>query len=55
LPKLPPPAYWHTQDWTGAVLTADDLVGDGDERAQATRAASFARAAIAGSRALLRR
>jgi hypothetical protein len=55
LPKLPPPAYWHTRDWTGAVLTADDLVGDGDERAQATRAASFARAAIAGSRALLRR
>jgi len=54
LPKLPPPASWHTTDWTGAVLTAQDLVDAGDEQAQATRAASFARAAIAGSRALLR-
>ena len=54
LPKLPPPATWHTVDWVGAVLTADDLVGAGDEAAQAVRAASFARAAIAGSRALLR-
>ncbi|MBT8463022.1 MAG: hypothetical protein KJO44_10925 [Gemmatimonadetes bacterium] len=55
LPKLPPPARWHTVEWVGAVLTADDLVAAGDEKAQATRAASFARAAIAGSRALLRR
>jgi len=54
LPKLPPPASWHTQGWTGAVLTAEDLVGAGDAQAQATRAASFARAAIAGSRAMLR-
>ena len=55
LPKLPPPAMWHTTDWVGAVLTAEDLIAAGDEAAQATRAASFARAAIAGSRALLRR
>jgi hypothetical protein len=39
----------------GAVLTAGDLIGAGEEGAQASRAASFARAAIAGSRALLRR
>ena len=55
LPKLPPPATWHTMNWIGAVLTAENLVSAGDEGAQATRAASFARAAIAGSRALLRR
>lgn len=54
LPKLPPPAGWHTAEWVGAVLTANDLIAAGDETAQATRAASFARAAIAGSRALLR-
>lgn len=54
LPKLPPPASWHTGDWIGAVLTAADLIAAGDEGAQATRAASFARAAIAGSRGLLR-
>jgi len=55
LPKLPPPAAWHTRDWIGAVLTAAELIAAGDEGAQATRAAAFARAAIAGSRALLRR
>lgn len=55
LPGLPPPAGWHTEEWVGAVLTAHDLIAAGDEAAQATRAASFARAAIAGSRALLRR
>jgi hypothetical protein len=55
LPNLQPPATWHTEDWVGAVLTGPDLVAAGDETAQATRAASFARAAIAGSRALLRR
>ena len=55
LPKLPPPAGWHTVEWVGAVLTAEDLIAAGDEGAQAGRAASFARAAIAGSRALLRR
>jgi hypothetical protein len=55
LPKLPPPATWHTSNWVGAVLTAGDLIGAGEEGAQASRAASFARAAIAGSRALLRR
>ena len=55
LPKLPPPATWHTRDWVAAVLTAADLIGAGGEGEQATRAASFARAAIAGSRALLRR
>ncbi len=54
LPKLPPPGAWHTEGWVGAVLGAADLVGAGDERAQATRAASFARAAIAGCRELLR-
>jgi hypothetical protein len=54
LPKLPPPGAWHTDGWVGAVLGAADLVGAGDERAQATRAASFARAAIAGCRELLR-
>ena len=55
LPKLPPPAGWHTVEWVGAVMTAEDLIAAGDEGAQAGRAASFARAAIAGSRALLRR
>ena len=55
LPKLPPPASWHTDKWVGAVLTAADLIAAGEEGAQATRAASFARAAIAGSRAMLRR
>jgi len=55
LPKLPPPAGWHTTEWVGAVMTAEDLIAAGDEGAQAGRAASFARAAIAGSRALLRR
>ena len=55
LPKLPPPADWHTTEWVGAVMTADHLISAGDEGAQASRAASFARAAIAGSRALLRR
>ena len=55
LPRLQPPAAWHTEGWIGAVLTGPDLVAAGDERAQASTAASFARAAIAGSRALLRR
>jgi len=55
LPKLQPPAVWHTEDWVGAVLSARDLIGAGDETSQATRAASFALASIAASRALLRR
>jgi hypothetical protein len=55
LPDIQPPASWYAEDWVGAVLTGPDLVAAGDEIAQATRAASFARAAIAGSRALLRR
>jgi len=54
LPKLPPPASWHTKGWIGAVLTGEDLVAAGEEQAQASRAAGFARAAIAGCRELLR-
>lgn len=54
LPNLPPPARWHGAGWLGAVLTGPDLVAAGDGEAQATRASSFARAAVAGCRALLR-
>lgn len=54
LPNLQPPATWYTGDWVGAVLTGPELVGVGDGLAQANRAASFAGAAIAGCRALLR-
>lgn len=55
LPDLQPPSTWHTGDWVGAVLTGPALVGAGDALAQANRAAGFARAAIAGCQALLRR
>jgi len=55
LPDLQPPSIWHVEDWVGAVLSGPKLVEAGDELAQANRAASFARAAIAGCRALLRR
>lgn len=55
LPDLQPPSTWHVGDWIGAVLTGPKLLEAGDELAQANRAAGFARAAVAGCRALLRR
>lgn len=50
---LPSGGHWHTQGWTGAVLTADRTI-EGDADAQAARVRGFLGAAITACRELAR-
>ena len=50
LPALPPPGRWHTQGFTGAVATAEDILALDDRRAGVLE---FVRAAYDGGRAQL--
>jgi hypothetical protein len=44
---------WHTEDWLGAVLRAEELVAAGDGAAQAATLAAFLSSAVAANRALI--
>ena len=44
---------WHTEGWTGAVLTGTDVVAAGDAAAQHGRSADFVKAAIEHCKTLL--
>jgi hypothetical protein len=54
-PQLPdlPAGAWHTEGWTGAVLTGTDVVAAGDAAAQHERSADFVKTAIEQSKTLL--
>lgn len=45
--------HWHTEDWLGAVLRAEELVAAGDAAAQAARLDAFLTSAVAANRALI--
>ena len=45
LPALPA-GHWHTEGWTGALLTGSELVAAGDGAAQAALAARFVSGAV---------
>jgi len=44
---------WHTEDWLGAVLRADELVGAGDGAAQAAHLEAFLGSAVPANLALI--
>jgi hypothetical protein len=44
---------WHTEDWLGAVLRAEELVAAGDGPAQEARLDAFLASAVAANRALI--
>jgi hypothetical protein len=50
LPELPAGGHWHREGWTGAMLTASDVVAAGDAAAQGAAASAF----LAGTVAMLR-
>ncbi len=52
LPSLPA-GRWHTEGWTGAVLTATEVIAAGDGTARADLVAAFLCAAHDGARSLL--
>jgi hypothetical protein len=45
-PPLPDGGHWHTENWLGAVLTADRQVGDGTARDQVSVAGAFLLGAV---------
>jgi hypothetical protein len=51
LPDLAAPGRWHREGWTGAVLTAADVVAAGDGATQAARASAFLTKAVSALRA----
>lgn len=54
-PTLPalPHGHWHTEGWTGAVLTGTDITAAGEPDEQFGTVAGFLRAAVEGARQLL--
>jgi hypothetical protein len=50
LPPLPAGGHWHTAGWTGAVLTASEIVGAGRGPAQAALASRFLSGSLAAVR-----
>jgi len=52
LPDLPAGGHWHREGWTGAVLTASEIVAAGGGAAQAASASEFLRGAVEALRAL---
>ncbi len=53
LPPLDGGGRWHTEGWTGAVLTAGALVGEGRAASQIERASAFVSSALAAARRLV--
>ena len=53
LPVLEAGGHWHTEGWTGAVLSASEHRGLGDAADQARQITDFIAEALAGSRQLL--
>ena len=52
VPPLGAPGAWHTDEWVGAVLTADHLVRESSD-AQASMVDSFVRSSLTASKRLL--
>jgi len=52
LPRISPPASWHTEGWTGAVLPGDDVVATPEGQRRDLVAAFIEEAAAAATRAL---
>ena len=53
LPPLDGGGHWHTEGWTGAVLTARALVGEGRAAAQTRRVSDFVTSALAAAHRLV--